>query len=104
MDREQQHATVARLRRKKMLPAGDFAENVANGKTALIAPEVDELQRELLKQLVTDLLGLRAIAVQRRQQILDDDFATSSVHSVVSHGQPSGQPGRETVRQPPGEH
>src|SRR5262245_25556695 len=104
MDREQQHATVARLRRKKMLPTGDFAENVANGNAALIAPEVDEFQRELAEQLATELLGLRAIAVQWRQQILDNDFTANAVHSAVRQGEPSGQAGRETVRQPPGKH
>src|SRR3989449_3694726 len=90
---QQQNAARCRLCRQEMLPAVQFAKHVVNALPGFVAKKVNEFEGEILKQSFANFLCLCPVAVERRQEILNDGFATRASDRPVSFGEAQAQSG-----------
>ena len=75
-----------------MLPAGQLPKKIVDRQSAFVAPEVRELLREVPEQFAADRFGLHALAIERRKQVLNYDFATANTNFPVHVPERFAQP------------
>ena len=94
MRRDEQHTLAARVGGGEMLPAVPFAQPAFKRHAAFITPQVGDLEEKFRDQFAPDAGGLRTVAIQNGQQILNHNFAPMRGQPPVNRGQPPGKPGK----------